>query len=143
MIPKNLTLSQRAGWARKIRNGNGGDLSEAYLRYYKLKGAQLRGANLAGADLLGVDLSEAHLAGADLTGADLSMANLTGADLTGARLTGANLHRAILRGAKLDGHELMDVKQFNWASLPERLLPWLTAHPHFSKDLPGLKVTKD
>lgn len=143
MTHKNQTLSQRDGWARKIRNGNGGDLAGAYLRYYKLKGAQLRGANLAGADLFGVDLAGADLAGADLSGASLEQADLSGADLTGARLTGANLHRANLRGAKLDGHELMDVKQFNWASLPERLLPWLTAHPHFSKDLPGLNVTKD
>jgi len=52
------------------------DLSEANLKWAKLRGANLSGANLKDANLSGADLRKAKLSGADLSGADLEKADL-------------------------------------------------------------------
>jgi uncharacterized protein YjbI with pentapeptide repeats len=76
------------------------DLSDAYVPYAMLSGANLSGAVLTGADLSGANMVDANLIDADLIEAKLNGTALNGAKLNGAKLNGAILDRADLRGAK-------------------------------------------
>jgi len=67
------------------------NLSEQWLVFSDLKGAELKFATLNGAALIGANLSSAKLNGANLSGAELSGAELSGAKLIGANLNGADL----------------------------------------------------
>ncbi len=90
------------------KSGSRADLTDAYLQY----------VNLAGANLKEAVLSRAIVAEGELTGANLTSADLSGANLTGANLTGADLHHADLTSAKLDAADLARVI-FEPKSLPE------------------------
>jgi uncharacterized protein YjbI with pentapeptide repeats len=77
----------------------GRDLTDAFLNYKTLRGANFADAQMHGALLQEATLTAANLAGAKLRGATLARAdaryaNFSGADLDGAELTGANLDDA-------------------------------------------------
>jgi hypothetical protein len=84
------------------------NLSEQWLVFSDLKGANLRDANLRGAELDFATLSGATLIGANLSGAKLNVVNLRGADLRDADLRGADLRIATLIGADLSNADLRD-----------------------------------
>jgi len=71
------------------------DLTERYLAY-----AELPGANFDRARLVRADLHEAHLGGASFIGADLSFADLTKANLDYSSMRNANLQQ--VRAIKTD-----------------------------------------
>src|SRR5215469_7417849 len=95
------------------------DLSDADLRYAKLRGADLSLVNLARADLLAADLSrvdfqfanlrQTTLEGADLTEADLGKADLMYTNLSSAKINGTKMSWAMLAYADLSGLDFSGV----------------------------------
>ena len=71
----------------------GGQLEDANLKGYSLRGVDFTNANLRGANF-----EKADLRGANFTRADLSRTNLYLADCTGASFTGADLTMSYGRG---------------------------------------------
>ena len=100
------------------------DLSEANLKWAKLRGANLSGANLKDANLSGADLRKAKLKGANLKGANLKGANLENANLSEANLSGADLRKADLSGADLEKADLKNVLYLKNAILCKTKMPW-------------------
>ena len=108
---------------RDVRQGNVPDLSGTTLRRAILNGVDLRGANLRGANLRWAsfylaDLRNADLRDADCRGVKMRKANLSQVDLRGARLQGADFRLANLLGAKVSIAQLLQVRKFNGATLP-------------------------
>jgi len=88
--------------SRKFYQEYKANLSGAFLRRVRFRGANLHKAILWDADFQWVDLSEAKLPGGELHRADLRGAYLYDTDLQGAKLFCARLEGAKLRYAKLD-----------------------------------------
>jgi uncharacterized protein YjbI with pentapeptide repeats len=78
------------------------NLSDQWLVFSDLRGANLGHANLARVVLFDANLTGAHLYSADLTGATLPAAKLIGADLSAAKLIGTDLMGADLTSANLE-----------------------------------------
>jgi hypothetical protein len=76
------------------------DLSNVWMPYANLTGANFFGTTLTGACFRSADLTRVYFRSADLTQANLQSATLTGAKLIGATLTGADLTGADLSGVK-------------------------------------------
>jgi len=103
----------------------GVDLTDAFLQYLKLPGANLqratlnsadmRGANFQAADLRWASFVYANLRGADLLNTQLSAADFTNADLNGADLRGADFDKAVLDKADLRNADLDGI--LNWQSI--------------------------
>ncbi len=92
--------------ADKLRASDGADLSEALLRYARLRGATFARSLCIGTKFTESDLSRASFAEARLEGAELLAVRARAASFTQANMAAASLAGADLLGARFEGADL-------------------------------------